>query len=71
LLASGVTTTSYNTTIILVAGKNYRFKVQARNIVGFSVDSQYITIRASSVPDAPTNVVTTLDFSKQSILVSW
>jgi hypothetical protein len=48
---------------------NYKFKVQARNAVGYSLDSAEITIRAAKVPDVPTNVLTSIDGS--NVLISW
>lgn len=53
----------------LQVGVNYKFKVQARNAVGYSLDSSEITIRAARVPDVPTNVLTSIDGS--NVLISW
>jgi hypothetical protein len=50
-LASDVVETSYTTTADLTDGENYMFKVQARNAVGNSVDSNEVTIRAAKIPD--------------------
>lgn len=40
----------------LVPGTTYAFKVQARNTVGFSLDSETISILAAKVPDIPINL---------------
>jgi hypothetical protein len=46
----------YSTSVDLVPDLEYVFKVQARNDVGFSLDSASITIRASRIPDKPENL---------------
>jgi hypothetical protein len=58
-LEEGVVPSSYSTTFHLVPGANYRFKVQARNSVGYSLLSSDVTIRAARRPDAPENITTT------------
>jgi hypothetical protein len=52
-LAVGVLTQSYTTSVTLDSGDNYEFKVQSRNSVGYSLDSETIVIRAARIPDAP------------------
>jgi hypothetical protein len=52
-----------------VAGENYKFKVRARNSVGFSEDSNETIIRAAALPDVPTDVQTVL--IDGYIVVSW
>jgi hypothetical protein len=59
-LSTTVTTTSYQTTVELVGGENYLFKVRTRNSVGYSQYSTSVTIRAARIPDAPTNVDTSV-----------
>lgn len=61
ILESGILPTEYTTSVTLEDGQNYKFKVQARNAVGYSLDSQEVIIRAARVPDIPTGVVTTSD----------
>lgn len=46
-LQSGVTETYYQTTVVLTAGATYKFKVKARNSVGFSDNSGEIFILAA------------------------
>lgn len=58
LLVSGITTTTYTTTVTLVPGSYYKFTIQSRNSIGFSIGSSKLTIMAASVPNAPTNVLT-------------
>jgi hypothetical protein len=53
ILDSGIFYTMYTTYVPLVAGENYRFKVQARNNVGYSELSEEIIIRAAEVPSIP------------------
>lgn len=52
---SGVTTQYYLKTD-LTPGTTYAFKVQARNAVGFSLDSQEVSILAAKIPEAPINL---------------
>ena len=58
MLTDDVTTTHYTSTVTLVSGLNYKFKIQARNIVGYSALSSELIVRAAEVPEAPTNVIT-------------
>lgn len=60
-LETGVLTQSYTTSVSLIAGENYQFKVQSRNTVGYSLDSEVITIRAARIPDIPADVLTDPD----------
>jgi hypothetical protein len=57
--------------VSLVSGDNYRFKVQARNTVGYSDFSEEFTIRAAEIPTYPSSVATTLDIVNEMIDVSW
>ena len=50
-LAEGVVPMNYQTTITLTPGATYRFRVQARNSVGFSLPSSEVAILAARVPD--------------------
>ena len=56
-LATGITTLSFTTTNPLVEGTTYKFKVEARNVVGYSATSTEIAILAAKLPDAPTNLL--------------
>ena len=54
VLASGISTTSYTTSVALTPNTVYKFKVESRNSFGFSTAlSNEATIRAASLPDAP------------------
>jgi 2-C-methyl-D-erythritol 4-phosphate cytidylyltransferase len=53
LLDEAVLTQHYQTTVSLIAGETYSFKVTARNTVGDSDLSQMVTILAAKIPDAP------------------
>jgi hypothetical protein len=53
----------------LQQGKDYRFKVRARNIYGYGDYSDVATIRASDVPDAM-DIVNTIQVGTE-ILVVW
>lgn len=65
-----VTTTSYTTTIALVPGGVYVFKITARNSVGSSLDSTTVTIKAARIPDPPANVRTETVLST-NVVVTW
>jgi len=65
-----VTTTSYVTTVELVPGGIYVFKITARNSVGSSVPSATVTIKAARIPDPPANVQTVTMLST-NVVVSW
>jgi len=52
-LASAVTDTFYVTTPTLTPGVTYQFKVTARNSVGFSSESELLTVLGAKIPDAP------------------
>ena len=52
-LATGITNKFYETTLVVIAGSTYVFKVQARNSVGISAESATVSILAAKTPDAP------------------
>jgi hypothetical protein len=54
---------------VLVPGENYKFKVQARNAVGYGSFSEEITIRAAKIPEMPISVTTQVDVD--NVIVSW
>lgn len=58
LLATAVSTNYFTATETFVHGDLYKFKVQARNSVGYSLDSEIAVIRASRIPDVPVDIVT-------------
>jgi len=50
-------------------GINYKFKIQARNAVGYGQNTSEIIVRAAKVPDAPISVTTTID--QTNVQISW
>lgn len=58
-VATGVTETAYLTTMEVVAGTPYKFKVRARNSVGFGLYSEPVEIIAAHPPDAPVQLSST------------
>jgi hypothetical protein len=58
LLDTGVTTSSYTTSVTLVPGEKYKFRVQSRNSVGLSLFSSELVVIAARIPDIPTAVLT-------------
>lgn len=69
VMEAGILAREYTTAVTLNAGQNYKFKVQARNAVGYSADSAEVTIRAARIPDAPTGVLTS--FGTTAVQISW
>lgn len=55
----------------VVAGQTYKIRVRASNFWGWSVFSQTISIKASSVPNKVTAPSTSIDTATGGILVSW
>jgi hypothetical protein len=43
--------------------------MKARNSVGYSLDSDIISVIAASLPDVPTNLITTID--GENVQISW
>ena len=61
LLEEDVIGNSYVTTVPLIKGRSYSFKVQARNSVGLSQESNEVTIKAAEVPAKPLAPSTWID----------
>lgn len=61
--------TSY-TVNSLVPDATYTFKIKARTLVGYSVDSSEISIRAATKPNTPASPVTTV-ISNVSVTITW
>jgi hypothetical protein len=68
-LDDGILTKSYTTTVGLVKGRTYKFKVQARNSVGYSDLTDEIAILAAQIPAQPTKPTTWI--SGLSVVVGW
>ena len=68
-VATGVTTTSYTQTG-LAAGSTYRFKVRARNVIGYSVNSSVFSIVAATIPKSQ-GAPTTSIIDEYQISISW
>jgi len=67
-LEEGITQKQYTATG-LDQGLTYKFKVEARNEVGYSLPSVEIAILTAIIPEAPFDVATTV--VANSIVVSW
>lgn len=52
-LATGLTSKVYTTDFTLLKGQTYSFNVQSRNSVGFSLESEPVSILVAQVPDQP------------------
>jgi len=55
----------------LNAGTTYRFRVKARNDVGYSSYSSVISIVAAVVPSKPSAPTTSISADNLSVIVSW
>jgi hypothetical protein len=53
-----------------VAGQVYKFKVSALNILGESLTSDSIFVYAASMPEAPVNPPSVVEFDQTSITVA-
>jgi hypothetical protein len=60
---------SYQTTITLTPGATYKYKVEARNSVGFSVILDQVTLLTAQIPDQVSAASTTR--FEDEIFVSW
>ena len=70
-LVSGVVATSYTATL-LTAGLTFKFKIQARNVIGLSVLSSEVSILCARIPDAPTTLANALAVTSDvQIGLSW
>jgi hypothetical protein len=56
ILEEAVVNKFYQTTVSLIAGETYSFKVTARNTVGDSAMSAIVSILAAKAPDAPVSL---------------
>jgi hypothetical protein len=54
----------------LTEGSTYQFKVEARNVYGFSVFSNTVSILAAQIPDQPFPAPTTT-WIPDNVIVSW
>lgn len=68
VVASGILTKSYTLTG-LITGNTYIIKVEARNEIGFSSDSNLVTAIAAIVPIAPSAPSTIRDVN--NIIIDW
>jgi hypothetical protein len=68
VLQDGVTSQSLEATGA-TPGTTYEFKIESRNIIGYSTESESISIKAAIIPSAPTNVVTSRSIN--DIIISW
>ena len=57
------------TIIGLTQGQDYLFKVRARNVYGYGEFSDFVTIRASSVPDTM-EMINTVSVNRE-IIIRW
>lgn len=56
-LATGLTSASYQATG-LTTGTIYEFKVESRNVVGYSLLSDALTLTSAWIPAVPTSILT-------------
>ena len=68
-LQDQITVYTYTTALPLIEGNTYKFKVEARNAVGYSSYSDQIAILAAEIPGTPAAPTTTS--VGPNILISW
>ncbi len=73
VIATGLTSTAYTTsTVTLTPDLIYNFKVESRNVKGYSAISAPIAIRAAKVPNSPTNLANNAVITAASIIgLTW
>lgn len=69
ILDYGITGFSYVTSVPLIAGVSYSFKIQSRNAVGFSGFSNTVSTIAAQTPDSPNTPYTAI--SGSNVIIGW
>lgn len=69
IVLSDILTVKYYTVTSLTAGKTYKFKVEARNSIGYSLPSNELTTIAAIVPTAPGAPSTIMNVN--DVVVNW
>ena len=65
MLATGVTSKNFVVTNILT-GKNYAFKIESRNQIGYSVMSKVALVLSPMRPDAPVSLANVASITNES-----
>lgn len=65
MLATGVTSKIFVVTNILT-GKNYAFKIESRNQIGYSVMSKVALVLSPMRPDAPVSLANVASITNES-----
>ena len=68
--ASGVTNTAYTKTVATI-GATFKFKVQARTLVGLGAQSSELSIVSATVPAKPDAPLTAYDGVADSVTIDW
>lgn len=70
-VATSWTATSFTTTYLqtITPGNNYKFKVESRNAVGYSDESEVLIVLAAIIPGAPSTPITYNDGT--SVYLKW
>ena len=69
MLADGITERSYTTSVTLISGRTYVFKVEARNSVGYSAYTAEKSLLAAQVPGQPPTPSTSI--SDNDVMITW
>lgn len=64
-----MTVAEYTTTAPIISGQTYKFYVEARNEVGYSPQSDEISILAATIPITPSAPTTYID--GENVVVKW
>lgn len=70
----GIVPDLYTTQFTTEHGKNYKFKLQARNSVGLSLFSDEVVVRAARIPDPPSSLTTFIvapNVNVDDMVISW
>jgi hypothetical protein len=68
-LDNAIAIKSYTTSITLIEGHTYAFKVKARNSVGYGELSSEVSILAAQIPEQPSAPTTTID--GDDVVITW
>lgn len=69
MLKTGNLAKSFATTNVLISGRTYKFYIEARNTVGYSLPSVTFSVLAAQKPDTPRYPDTV--FNGLSVTISW
>lgn len=54
---------------MITAGRTYKFKIEARNTVGYSLESEELSILAAVIPGKPSSPITQVQGT--NVVITW